>query len=195
MTQTLPSTTSTTARRTTRMAIAGSLMGLVALAGCSTSSDTGVATAGGGGVSTVQPSESPAASLSAEDQRLQFVGCLRDNGVDIPDDALNQGPGAIDLQSQEVQDALKACESKLPNMGGEGPGGAMSEAQQSQFIALAECMRDEGIDFPDPKFDANGNLDLGALTSSGINPSDPKVQAALQACSKKVDFQFPGGGN
>ena len=195
MTGTNASTSSTTARHSTRLAIAGALVGLFALAGCSSSSESGVAPAGGGSASTPQQSASPAASLSAEDQRLQFVACLRDNGVDIPDDALSQGPGAIDLQSQEVQDALKACEDKVPNIGGEGPGGTMSEAQQSQFIELAECMRDEGIDFPDPKFDANGNLDLGALTSSGINPGDPKVQAALQACSKKVDCQFPGGGN
>ena len=184
-------------RRTTRFAISGALaglMGLAALTGCSSSAETGVATAGGG-TETTEQSSAPTASLSADDQRLQFVQCLRDNGVDVPDDALSEGPGAIDLQSQQVRDALKACEDSAPNLGGDGPGGAMSEEQQTQFIALAECMRDEGVDFPDPKFDANGNLDLGALASGGINPSDPKVQAAFQTCSKKVDIQMPGGGN
>ena len=184
-------------RRATRLAISGAfvgLMSLVALTGCSSGTDTGVASAGGGSTTTEQ-SAAPTASLSADDQRLQFVQCLRDNGVDVPDDALSQGPGAIDLQSQQVQDALKACEDSAPNMGGDGPGGPMSAEQQAQFMALAECMRDEGIAFPDPTFDANGNLDIAAMTSGGISPSDPKVQAAFQVCSENVDVQMPGGGN
>jgi hypothetical protein len=135
------------------------------------------------------------ASLSADDQRLQFVQCLRDNGVDVPDDGLSHGPGAIDLQSQQVQDALKACEDSAPNLGGDGPSGPMSAEQQAQFMALAECMRDEGIDFPDPTFDADGNLDVSAMKGGEISPSDPEVQAAFRGCSDKVDFQMPGGGN
>lgn len=179
-------------RRTTRFAVAGALVGVFALAGCSSSSESGVATAGGG--TAGQPSASPSmtASVSADDQRLAFVRCLRDNGVDIPDDGLSGGPGTIDLQSTKVQEALAACQDQAPGMGGDGPLGPMSEAQQNQFIELAGCLRDEGFDVPDPQFKADGSLDMSSLLDSGINPSDPKVRAALQACSEQVDLQLPG---
>lgn len=180
-----------TLRRTTRFAVALSMVGLFALAGCSSSSESGVATAGGGsGEPAVSPSAS--ATVSGDDQRLAFVRCLRENGVDIPDDGLSGGPGSIDLQSTKVQDALTACQDQAPDMGGDGPLGPMSEAQQNQFIELAGCLRDEGLDVPDPTFTADGRLDLGSLVSSGINPSDPEVRAALQTCSEKVDLQLPG---
>ncbi len=179
-------------RRRTRLAVAAATVGLFALAGCSSSSESGVATAGGGAADEPAASPSVSASVSGDDQRLAFVRCLRDNGVDIPDDGLTEGPGSIDLQSTKVQEALAACQDQAPGMGGDGPLGPMSEAQQNQFIELAGCLRDEGFDVPDPKFKADGSLDMSSLVGSGINPTDPKVRAALQTCSEKVDLQLPG---
>jgi hypothetical protein len=57
------------------------------------------------------------------------------------------------------------------------PGGSSDPMQAD--LAYARCMRQHGINLPDPKTDANGRTNWGELP---IDPDDPKFQAARQAC-------------
>jgi hypothetical protein len=66
----------------------------------------------------------------------------------------------------------------------EGSGDAELDAEQS-ILALTECMRQEGVDVPDPEFDDAGNLRLQSLASIGeatatIDPDE--LEAAAEAC-------------
>jgi hypothetical protein len=59
--------------------------------------------------------------------------------------------------------------------------------KQRQF---ARCMRDNGIDMPDPKSDGNGGFGI-QIGGDGSNPPDrAKVDAAMQKCKQYL----PNGG-
>jgi len=71
---------------------------------------------------------------------------------------------------------------------------------EDQAIAFAQCMRDNGVDFPDPTVDAQGNPSFaGAFdrsTSGGFNPGDTSFRTAMTACGDLAQgLQIGGGGN
>jgi hypothetical protein len=49
-------------------------------------------------------------------------------------------------------------------------------------LAYGRCMRQHGIDIPDPQVDADGGLDMEL--SRAVNRDDPKYKAADQACGR-----------
>jgi hypothetical protein len=55
-------------------------------------------------------------------------------------------------------------------------------------LAYARCMRQHGIDMPDPKFDAQGHMAI--QNPPGVGPDDPRFKAADQACNRYL----PNGG-
>jgi hypothetical protein len=69
---------------------------------------------------------------------------------------------------------------------------------EAQALAFAKCMRDNGVDFPDPTVDANGNLSFaGAFRqaqSGGLNPSNTTFQSAMTACRTLMNGLSLGGG-
>ena len=57
-------------------------------------------------------------------------------------------------------------------------------------LAFASCMRDEGIDFPDPTVAADGSVSLippGGAANLNFNPNDPAVRAAGEVCSPLLE--------
>lgn len=75
------------------------------------------------------------------------------------------------------------------------PGATNSE---TQALAFAQCMRDNGVDFPDPTVDANGNLSFagafGQAQSGGFNPADSSFRDAMTACQDLMKGLTLGGG-
>jgi hypothetical protein len=57
------------------------------------------------------------------------------------------------------------------------------EDPEEALLAFTECLREHGIDVPDPEFDGSGGgrmrMQLGA---SGIDPDDPKFRQAQEEC-------------
>ena len=92
---------------------------------------------------------------------LALAACMRKNGVDMPDPKFEGGhvsmrAGGPDTNPDTMRTAEKACAKyrnalKPPTM---------SDAQKEEFkkaaLANARCMRDHGIDFPDPTFGKDG---------------------------------------
>jgi hypothetical protein len=66
------------------------------------------------------------------------------------------------------------------------PGG--SKDPQQAALAYARCMRQHGINMPDPKVDPTEGM--AGLLPQGVNPDDPKFKAAQQACQQYT----PNGG-
>jgi hypothetical protein len=65
--------------------------------------------------------------------------------------------------------------------------GAGNDRQKA--LAYARCMRQHGIDAPDPTFDAAGHM--GMQLPSGVGPDDPKFKAAEQACKQYAPSAEP----
>lgn len=165
------------------------------LAACGGSDADGVATLEST-TTTVGPSETDTGSVAEQDEQrlLEFAACMRDNGIeDFPDPRLNADGsvdfGADDRPFADVDDeiaeaAFEACADELAGVSF-APGGADFDltAIEDAFVEFAACMRDEGIDMPDPDF---SSFLLGG--DGGISPfgdldfEDPNVLAAAEEC-------------
>lgn len=149
----------------------------LALAACSPGDGGGIASAGG-----TSPSATGVEEVSEEERAFQFVECMRENGIDLPDPepdgeggfTFGIGELGIDLSDARFQDALRACRDKLPRGGDRDLDDPEVQAQLREF---AECMRDNGIDMPDP--DPGGGFG-GAMAE--IDRNSPAFQKALEAC-------------
>ena len=118
----------------------------------------------GGAVGKASSSASPSASLSAEDAQLKFAQCMRENGVDVPD------PGSGDQKAMrlgkgtdrtKLQGALEKCRQWLQ------AGGKMPDLKdpkvRDQYVKFAQCMREHGVDIPDPGPDGQFRLPTGEI--------------------------------
>ena len=86
----------------------------------------------------------------------------------------------------EFEDMIAPCEEHL-----EGVVSTFSSADTTEIedmlLAYAECMRDNGVDMPDPDFSSGGGvIDLGAIGGEDF-------EAAEAACSPLLaDLGFSG---
>jgi membrane-bound lytic murein transglycosylase len=143
----------------------------------STSSTTTSSAAAGSGTST-------SASNKTYQARLNLARCYRAQGINVPDPTPGAGhaagAGTQQILSQypqaKVQAARQACRQYLAQANPQVNGSPATQAQfNKQFVQFAKCMRANGVpNFPDRIQEAEG----------AINPGDPAVQSALQACQR-----------
>jgi hypothetical protein len=183
-------------------ATVGSLLVIALTLGACSGGDgaDGVATLGGGRDGTTG---STGSSIDPEDALAEFAECMRDNGFeDFPDPQVDEngaivigGPGGggglpDDADFEEIQQAMEACQELLPQ--GLGPGEISEEDQaalQDAFLEYAQCMRDNGIDMPDPDFSGEGGA--FGIGGEGIDPGDPDFQAADEVCRPLLEEVLP----
>lgn len=78
---------------------------------------------------------------------------------------------------------------------------AASGTSEEQALAFAQCMRDNGVDFPDPTVDADGSPSfagaLGRGQEGGFDPADTSFRDAMTACGDLMEgLQIgPGSGD
>jgi hypothetical protein len=156
----------------------------------------GLAACGGGGGQAN-------AQQTFQDAALKFAQCMRQHGVDVPDP--RPGGGGIQFQagqgldprSQSFQDAQSACQHFMQDAVPADQRANPAE-MQDKLLKLAQCMREHGIDMPDPKVNSDGTVQFGGPPGSGSgsnmpNPDDPAFQSAQQACQKETGVGGPGG--
>jgi hypothetical protein len=149
---------------------------LLGLAACGGGSDG----SSGGGASDTSSSEDP------QDQAVKFAQCMRDHGVDMPDPEtddngrvrLRVGGSGEKIDKDKVDAAMEACKKYNPI----GDSGRLNDLQndpefQEAQLRWAQCMRDHGVDVPDP---GSGEHGSGLVIGQGQNKE--KVQAAMDAC-------------
>jgi hypothetical protein len=164
----------------------------LALAGCGGAAADGDGVATASGASAV-PAATGSPGAADPDQARKYAECMRENGVpNFPD----PGPdGRFDLKDfnagnldrEKIRQAREACRDLAPN-GGERP--ELNPAQQEQLRQWAQCMRDNGVDVPDP--DPNGGAFLGLGGAGALDPDDPAFQKAMEACQDKFTFRRGG---
>jgi hypothetical protein len=159
---------------------------------------------GGGGRDDVTDEE-------AEQAMLDFAQCMRDHGIDMPDpDTSGRGGGPVIIgpgggeggdgdqpDMDEFEAADEACRHLIEGVLG-SPEDMSPEEQaemQDQMLAMAQCMRDHGIDMPDPEFDQGGGGGIVEQELSDIDPSSDEFQDAQEACNEELGVDGgPGGG-
>jgi hypothetical protein len=144
------------------------------------------------------PAASPSAALTPQDAALAYARCMRENGVDMPDPVVTEeSGGAVSIDQQGgtpvSKEKMAAADGKCRHfMAAAGPGGPnaqISAEDLDKMLQFARCMREHGVDMPDP--DPNGGIRVeisdsggngGGITGGPLNPKDPEFQAAQDAC-------------
>jgi hypothetical protein len=156
----------------------------------------GVASLGGKATTTTSPGGGKSA---ARQKALNWARCLRQHGIDMPDPKFDaqgrmaqQMPAGVGPDDPKFKAAAQACQQYAPS----GAPDKVDPQEQQQMVAYARCMRQHGINIPDPKPGEGISLD----SDKGVNPDDPKFKAADQACQpkgageKQEQQQSAGGG-
>jgi hypothetical protein len=140
--------------------------------------------------------DSADAEANFEDAQVEFAQCMRENGVDMPDPEPGQsginlrlGEG-VDPDSESFQNAREECEPIIQDAIPEGERPDPSEARD-QGVKFAQCMRERGVNMPDPQVDSEGRVTFGGGGGEDIL-SDPDFEEAQEACQEEVGGFGPG---
>lgn len=153
------------------------------------------------------PGASPSASLNPQDAFLAYAQCMRENGVDMPDPQVSEdgsgdtrvtigaeGPGSGGSAAKATfEKADTACRHFLASVTQDGKAFQMSAEDQDKMLQFARCMREHGVDMPDPDFSGSGAIIKGGPGDDGpgsIDFNSDEFQAAQEACQSLL----PGGG-
>ena len=121
-----------------------------------------------------------------EEGVLEFAQCMREEGVNFPDPTfdIDGNPQFDNLEienEEEFESAFENCEdilrNALPEQFDLDPDVEASLVDAS--LEFSQCMRDQGIDFPDPK---PGEFGFFAFRDANIDFSSEAVQDAFEIC-------------
>ena len=150
------------------------------------------------------PAEEP--NKTDEEIATDFTECMRDEGFELPDPELN-ADGSVnveairdnliadpnfDFQSRKTQQSLQKC---VPLLEGATFVQQPSEEElvefQDNLLQFAGCLREEGLDVPDPDFNDGTN---GVRTMlAEVDLTDSKVQAIIAKCQSTFTDGEGGG--
>jgi hypothetical protein len=172
-------------RRPHRAALVGLLLAL-GVAGCGGGGGegSGVASLGGAGGATSTSTTRAGASSDLAQAALVYGRCMRQHGIDVPDPQVEgdrivpQPPPEREAKTPRFRAASQACRTYLPPSGGPPPS-SPSAQQRRQALAFATCMRQQGINLPDPKITPKG---IRQHLPTDMDRDDPRLGAAEQAC-------------
>jgi hypothetical protein len=153
----------------------------------------GVASLGGSATPTTSGSKAGGGKDPSNDLRqlLAWARCMRQHGINTPDPQLS-GDGGITQKvprgdgkgpnDPKFKAAEQACKQYQPDG---GQPGRPSPQEQQEALAFARCMRQHGINTPDPKITAEGIVEQ---PPTGMRKDDPRLRAAWRTCEQR------GGG-
>ena len=119
-----------------------------------------------------------------EEGVLDFAQCMREEGINFPDPSfdIDGNPEFDDLNienEEEFEEAFVNCEDilreALPEQFDLDP--EVEAALVDSSLEFSQCMRDEGIDFPDPK---PGEFGFFAFRDADIDFESEDVQKAFE---------------
>jgi hypothetical protein len=173
-------------------------------------SGSGVASLQGGGDDAGSSTTAAAAAVDPEQAMLDFTACMREHGVDMADPQVDSANGGFafsfgaagpgdgsapdNAEMEKMRAASESCSQYLEGVVQQFERPDMSEMQDT-MLAFAQCMRDNGVDMPDPDFSSDGpafQVGPGGGDQS-LDPGDPTFQAAQEACSE-IFGGGPSGG-
>ena len=143
-------------------------------------------------ITTTQEAETEL--IPGEEAVLAFTACLRDEGLDIDDPAVDgegnlvaPSPHAVAAETLDmaaVHSAFDVCRGFLDNVAFGLSTEDLSE-REDELLAFAVCMRENGYDMPDPDFSGGGHSGAGPF-GDAIDTDDPKFQTAVTSCDDIV---------
>ena len=146
------------------------------------------------------------ANEDPEEAALAWAKCMRQHGVDVPDPQFDEGRLTIraggrgrrldDIDSDKFQKAEKECGAPFGRRGGPPISDEEREELQEAMLAFAKCMREHGVDMPDPEFSGQGGgvrFRMGG-PGNGPDPDSATFRKAEEACGDILEDARPSGG-
>ena len=141
-----------------------------------------------GGVSIESTTETTIVDeeITFEEGVLDFAQCMREEGINFPDPTfdIDGNPQFDNLEienEEEFESAFENCEdilrNALPEQFDLDP--EVEAALVDASLEFSQCMRDQGIDFPDPK---PGEFGFFAFRDADIDFTSEAVQNAFEIC-------------
>jgi hypothetical protein len=156
-----------------------------------------VASISGAGATGTTTGTAKAPGKDPQQAALDFARCMRAHGVEMPDPEVDdQGRIKVRIGAagagrrpdpKKLEAAQKACGGLLG--GGDG-GRQLDPAERDAMVAFARCMREHGIDMPDPTGDG---LTVRRDKGRGPDPDSEKFKAAERACDHYLANLRPAG--
>ena len=124
--------------------------------------------------------------ITFEEGVLDFAKCMREEGINFPDPTfdIDGNPQFDNLEienEEEFESAFENCEdilrNALPEQFDLDP--EVEAALVDASLEFSQCMRDQGIDFPDPK---PGEFGFFAFRDADIDFTSEAVQNAFEIC-------------
>jgi hypothetical protein len=157
-----------------------------------------VASLSGAGATGTTTGTGKAPGKDPQQAALDFARCMRAHGIEMPDPEVDDqgrikvriGAGGAGRRPdpKKLEAAQKACGGLLG--GGDG-GRQLDPAERDAMVAFARCMREHGIDMPDPTGDG---LTVRRDKGRGPDPDSEEFKAAERACDHFLADLRPGGG-
>ena len=182
------------------------LLAIAAVAsGCGSSSDDGVA-ALDDTAATTDTDTSTSASADDDDPEevaLAWAECMREHGIDVPDPEVDEnGRVRVMIQSRRAAEGVRddafaeARDECGTPFGDEGPPQLSEEERQEMqetMLEFASCMREHGVEMPDPDFSGGGARMQFRAGAGGVDPESPTFQKAQEACQEILEEAFGDG--
>lgn len=143
---------------------------------------------------------------SLRDATLNYARCMRANGVDMPDPKTDEngvtiessgGGAGLDgggVPSSRVLDAERKCRKHMDGVKPPQLSPEQSRQFRQQALAHARCMRENGVDFPDPQFSEDGGVLIDGRSGSGLDPTSPTFKRADEKCRDLAGTPGGAGG-
>ncbi|MFB6871577.1 hypothetical protein [Streptomyces sp. NPDC056323] len=168
----------TTSRTQSRGVVAACLMAAAVVLSATACSGDG----GGSGSGTKSGGSASGTKKTDEDQALEHRKCLREHGLDVAEPKPGEDGRGMTIKGggkskKEMEKAFKACQDK--SVGGPKE---ITQAQKDKMLAFARCMRKNGIDMPDPKFEG-GMAQAPALQQKDMKKFE-KANAACESAGR-----------
>jgi hypothetical protein len=180
-------------KRTLGLAVVAGAIALalaLALTGCGGSDDsdgvasltdtTGQSTTGDGQGS----GNSGDADRDREQAALDYARCMREHGVDMPDPVNGRFEFKNERRDQrKFEEAQQACQDILRDAA--PPVDEEQEAEMREAaLSFAKCMRQHGVDMPDPTFPEGGGVRMRMPEGT---EDDPQFEQAQKACQSILE--------
>jgi hypothetical protein len=146
------------------------------------------------------PSSTP---MDPQEAALAYTECMREHGIDMPDPEFDENGGAMvqtvgegsnPADQEELREAEEACSPIMENAVSEVEIDPEQEAEmREQMLEYAQCMREHGIDMPDPEFTENGGVTLEIGGPDGPEFSEEEFNEANEACGQGEGGMFAIG--
>ncbi len=140
-------------------------------------------------------------AVDPEDAMVDFARCMREHGVNVADPQTSgggAGGGGVMIEigdgidPEEMEAAQEACQPLMADAIGdfEPPDPEELERMQEQMLEFAKCMREHGVDFPDPVFSGDG-ASIQISGEAAIGSDGDGMTEAQEACQAELGGEAP----